>query len=160
MGQLLQEKSPTLSIPPLPVFLYFCPIFPTHFNIFSIWSIHLIVGLPLGHFPSIFVYSISLDILSSLICITCPERLNLLFWLMKIMNLNKLNLREKCHVDQDLNPGLQLCILVKLHCVTYSRWITGAGYNFPIIWSPVNFGLVLVPSASLENANNAGITLN
>ena len=48
---------------------------------FLIWSIHLVLGLPLGHFPSIFVCSIFLSILSSLIHFTCLNHPYLLFWI-------------------------------------------------------------------------------
>ena len=60
-------------------FLVFLPNFPPLISIFFlIWYFHLVLCLPLGHFPSIFVCSIFLNILSSLICITCPNHLNLL----------------------------------------------------------------------------------
>ena len=49
---------------------------------FLIWSINLVLGLPLVWFPSIFVCSIFLSILSSLILITCPNYLNALFWML------------------------------------------------------------------------------
>ena len=62
MGQLLQRN--------LQVFIFSHTIFLYFFLIFPSWS-----------FLSIFVCSIFLDILSFLIWITCPNHLNVLFWM-------------------------------------------------------------------------------
>ena len=76
----ITEKPPAVSVLKLPVFLYFFPIFPSHFYIisnfvyssgfgFSSWSFSL-------HF---FVCSIFIGILSSLIHIICSYHLNCYF---------------------------------------------------------------------------------
>ena len=64
---------------PTSYFLVFLPNFLLSFLSFVIWSIHVFLGLPLGPFPSIFVCSIFIRIFSSVICITFPNHLNLLF---------------------------------------------------------------------------------
>ena len=69
-----------ISILPLPVLLYFFSIFPSLFSYMHLnWSIHLVLDHPLGCFPLILVCSIFLGILSSVIRITCPNHLYLLF---------------------------------------------------------------------------------
>ena len=60
--------------------LEFLSIFPQLTSMyFLMWITHLVLGLTFGSFPSIFVYCIFLDILFSLIRISCLKHLNLLF---------------------------------------------------------------------------------
>ena len=63
----------------------FSPLFSISFLILSI---HLVLDLPLGHFPFTFVWSIFLDTVSSAICITFPNHLNLLFWMSFLISSN------------------------------------------------------------------------
>ena len=78
MGRLLQKKPLFFHflflafIPNIPLPIYMC---------FLIWSIQLVLGLTLGSVSSIFVRSIFLDTLSSFIPITCPNHINLLYWM-------------------------------------------------------------------------------
>jgi hypothetical protein len=60
-------------------FLAFLPIFPSHFYVLSNSVYPSGYGSSFWSFPSIFVCSIFLGIFSSLIRITCPNYLNLLF---------------------------------------------------------------------------------
>ena len=66
-GSTIVGKSPVISIFPLPVFLHYFPIFPSHLYILS----NLVYPSGFGSFslffPSIFVCSIFLSILSSLL---------------------------------------------------------------------------------------------
>ena len=65
-----KETSSRLNSPNSCFFVYITN-FPLSFLIpFLILSIHLILGLPFGRFPSILVCSILLGIFSSLVCIT------------------------------------------------------------------------------------------
>ena len=73
-GSNITEKSPAAPILLLPVSFYSSQFSPLISISFLIWSIHLVLCLPLGSSPSIFMC-----ILSSLVCITCPNHFNLLF---------------------------------------------------------------------------------
>ena len=75
----ITEKSPAFSILPLPIFLYFFPIFPSHFYILSDLIYPSGSSLLLGRFPSIFVCSIILGIFPSPTPIRFPNYLNLIF---------------------------------------------------------------------------------
>ena len=99
-----------------------------------------LMGLPLGRFPSIFVCSIFLGILSSPISITCPNHLNLLFWIycfyfihssfcifskavylstIGLLGLNYLAIAPVSHPFKVLGGPLQLpwrCQELSLHC--------------------------------------------
>ena len=108
-------------------FLFSCiffPIFPSHSLFFLIWSIGLVLGLPLSRFLSVFVCSISLGTR-----ITCQNHLNLLFWMLFLISstpsanlmlvflilfLFCLNLLSKFHFH-GLNIGI-LCFCCSVFC--------------------------------------------
>ena len=71
-GLTITEKSPAVSILPLPVFSYFSPIFLSHFYILS----NLVYPSGLGSFSLNFLCSIFLGVFSSLLYVCVSYKLS------------------------------------------------------------------------------------
>ena len=137
MGHLLQVISSCL-FSLTSVFFYFFPISCLASLSFLIWSIHLVLDLPFNHFPSIFVFSIFLDILSSVFCITCPYHLNLLSWM-------------PFFISSTASSNLMLIFFI-LSCtmhVLYGLTCCEEGGLFKFVADKIPFGMCYQMSSSL-----------
>ena len=109
---------------------------------FLIWSIHLVLGLPIGGFPSIFVHSIFFGILSFVKPTIYPNHLSLLFW------QTEKGKWEDLEYDGVINTLLTITIISLYPCLEEVRnsspWKSREHFSVPVSGDSKILGDILI----------------